>query len=103
MVVHVCPICARSHAVREARAAVAYGRQFTCSPECESERRRRRRHHPARPAVADEVTRAASVWRRLGDYAARSLHVWVIGAVGADLVRTAAWTRRSDPGAIVKH
>jgi hypothetical protein len=83
--------------VREARAQVAYGRQFTCSPECESERRRRRRHHPAQPLVVGERKRAASGWQRLRAYAARSLHVWVIAATGADLIRTAAWTRSSDP------
>jgi len=91
MVLHTCPICGRSHAVREARAQVAYGRQFTCSPECESERRRRQRNRHAQPAVVEEAKRGASAWRRLGASAAGSLHVWVIGAAGADLVRTAAW------------
>jgi len=89
--------------VREARAQVAYGRQFTCAPECESERRRRRRHHPAQPLVVGERKRAASRWQRLRACVANSLHAWVIGAVGADLVRTAAWTRRGDPGAIAEN
>jgi hypothetical protein len=97
MVFHTCPICGCSHPVRDARAQVAYGRQLTCSPECESERRRRRRNHPVRPLVAAQPKRAPGVWRRLGAYAARSLHVWVIGTVGADLVRTAAWTRELRP------
>ena len=97
MVVHTCPICTRRHEVREARATVAYGRQFTCSPECESERRRRRRHYPARPLVVGEPKRAASGWQRLRDYAAKSLHMWVISATGADLVRTAAWMRSTHP------
>jgi hypothetical protein len=95
---HTCPICTRSHAVREARASVAYGRQLTCSPECESERRRRRRNRPLRPlAVVVEAKRRTSAWQRLRGYAARTLHVWVLGTAGADLVRTAAWTRRHDP------
>jgi len=38
-----CPACGKTHAVNAARAAVAYGRQLTCSPECESLRRRRMR------------------------------------------------------------
>ena len=98
MVLHTCPICSRRHAVREARAQVAYGRQFTCSPECESERRRRRRNHPGRPLVVGEAKRTARGWQqRLAVYAAKSLHVWVIAATRADLVRTAAWTRSSDP------
>lgn len=43
MVVHVCPVCGKAHAVNPARHSVAWGRQFTCSTECESERRRRMR------------------------------------------------------------
>ena len=97
MVAHTCPVCRLTHQVREARAQVAYGRQFTCSPECESERRRRRRHYPARPLVVGEPNRAASGWQRLRAYAAKSLHVWVVAATGADLVRTAGWMRSSDP------
>jgi hypothetical protein len=30
-----------------------YGRQLTCSPECESERRKRTRHHPRSPIGRD--------------------------------------------------
>ena len=56
-----------------------------------------------RSSVARAANRTASGWGRVRAYAARSLHVWVIGAVGADLVRTAAWTRRSDPGAIAEN
>ena len=97
MVTHTCPVCRQTHQVREARAQVAYGRQFTCSPECESERRRRRRHYPARPLVVGERKRAASGWQRLRAYAAKSLRVWVIAATGADLVRTAAWMRSNEP------
>ena len=41
--VHVCPVCGKSHTVNQARHSVAWGRQFTCSCECESERRRRMR------------------------------------------------------------
>ena len=43
MVTHTCPICSRTHEVPAARAQVAYGRQFTCSPDCEVVRRRRMR------------------------------------------------------------
>jgi len=97
MVSHTCPICGRRHAVREARAQVAYGRQFTCSPECESERRRRQRNHPvSRPLVVGQRERAPTVWRRLVVYAAKSLHVWVIAATRADLARASAWRRSSD-------
>ena len=97
MVSHTCPICGRRHAVREARAQVAYGRQFTCSPECESERRRRQRNHPvARPLVVGQHERATTGWQRLVVFAAKSLHVWVIAATGADLTRASAWTRSRD-------
>ena len=40
LLMHDCPICGRRHEVNEARASVAYGRQLTCSPECEGARRR---------------------------------------------------------------
>jgi len=40
---HRCPICNKAHEVSEARAEFAYGRQLSCSPECESLRRRRSR------------------------------------------------------------
>lgn len=43
MIIHVCPVCGKSHAVNAARHSVAWGRQFTCSCECEAERRRRMR------------------------------------------------------------
>lgn len=43
MIVHVCPVCGKSHAVNPARHSVAWGRQFTCSCDCEAERRRRMR------------------------------------------------------------
>jgi hypothetical protein len=38
-----CPACGVTHAVNAARASVAYGRQLTCSPECESAERQRMR------------------------------------------------------------
>ena len=41
--------------------------------------------------------RAASTWERARGSAAKSLHVWVVAAAGADLVRTAAWMRSTDP------
>ncbi len=93
----MCPICKRTHQVREARAQVAYGRQFTCSPECETERRRRQRSHPAQPLIVGEAKRAAGGWQRLRAYAAKSLHVWAIASAGADLVRTAGRMRGSYP------
>ncbi len=54
MIIHVCPVCGKSHAVNAARHSVACGRQFTCSCECESERRRRMRRqiHDALPRSA---------------------------------------------------
>jgi hypothetical protein len=69
MVTHTCPICSRTHEVREVRAAFAYGRQLTCSPECESERRKRMRQRPA------------------GELAPSTLHTWVVASTAADLVR----------------
>jgi hypothetical protein len=95
MVVHTCPVCRLTHEVREARAQVAYGRQFTSSPECESERRRRRRIRATLPIVSGP-TRVPSAWQRLRSHAAKSLHAWVVAATGADLVRTAAWMRGGD-------
>ena len=52
MILHTCPVCAQVHQVREARAQLAYGRQFTCSADCESERRKRMRCHVAHPGAA---------------------------------------------------
>jgi hypothetical protein len=97
MVSHTCPVCGRRHAVREARAEVAYGRQLTCSPECEAERRRRRRCHPARSLVATGPERPARGWRWLRGSAAQVLRVWVMASTRADLVRTAAQMRGADP------
>jgi hypothetical protein len=45
MMIHICPVCGKAHSVNPARHSVAWGRQFTCSTECESERRRRMRRH----------------------------------------------------------
>jgi hypothetical protein len=59
MVMHNCPICHRSHDVREVRAALAYGRQLTCSPECEAEDRKRMRRH-AGESIHPPVTAGAS-------------------------------------------
>jgi hypothetical protein len=84
MVTHTCPICDRVHQVREVRAALAYGRQLTCSPDCESARRKRMRERPAAAAPAGSAsTDVASV-----------LHTWVTVATAADLVRTAATAHR---------
>ena len=43
IVIHICPVCGKSHTVNQARHSVAWGRQFTCSCDCEAERRRRMR------------------------------------------------------------
>ena len=87
MITHSCPICNRTHEVREVRAALAYGRQLTCSPDCESERRRRMRQRPA-----DETGSSARPreWALCSPDVSRQLHVWVMATVAADLVRTAA-------------
>ena len=60
MVFHTCPICGQGHDVRESRAQMAYGRQLTCSPDCESERRKRMRYHPFRPLAAAQSEPSAS-------------------------------------------
>lgn len=87
MVTHSCPICNQAHEVREVRAALAYGRQLTCSPECESLRRKRMRERPA-----DETGRSVrhGEWASLAPDVSRQLHVWVVATVAADLVRAAA-------------
>jgi hypothetical protein len=41
--VHQCPVCGTRHQVTPTRAAMAYGRQLCCGPDCEAERRRRAR------------------------------------------------------------
>jgi hypothetical protein len=41
--VHRCPVCGAPHEVKPVRAEMAYGRQLSCSPDCEAERRRRLR------------------------------------------------------------
>ncbi|MDB5807943.1 MAG: hypothetical protein JWN94_65 [Betaproteobacteria bacterium] len=38
---HQCPVCGTLHEVNAVRAQFAYGRQLSCSPDCEAERRRR--------------------------------------------------------------
>jgi len=43
MELHRCPICGAAREVPPERAQFAYGRQLTCSPDCEAERRRRSR------------------------------------------------------------
>lgn len=40
MTIHVCPVCGKAHAVNPARQSVSWGRQLTCSCDCEAERRR---------------------------------------------------------------
>jgi hypothetical protein len=40
---HCCPVCGSPHEVSPSRAELAYGRQLSCSPGCEAERRRRAR------------------------------------------------------------
>jgi hypothetical protein len=42
-VVHSCPVCNARHEITAVRAAMAYGRQLCCSPDCEGERRRQAR------------------------------------------------------------
>lgn len=37
---HLCPICGKKHFVKEARHRVAYGKQYSCSLECEIKRRK---------------------------------------------------------------
>lgn len=88
MVNHVCPICNSTHAVREARAALAYGRQLTCSPDCESVRRKRMRERPAAPAES------SAGWTSRSPEVARVLHAWVMVAAAADLVRTEAMSHQ---------
>ena len=39
-VAHVCPVCGAVHNIPPGLAAMAYGRQFTCSSRCKAERRR---------------------------------------------------------------
>ena len=41
---HECPVCGKGHRVNAARHAVSYGRQLTCSCDCEGQKRRRWRH-----------------------------------------------------------
>ena len=40
---HECPVCGTVHEVSVVRGQFAYGRQLSCSPDCEAERRRRSR------------------------------------------------------------
>jgi hypothetical protein len=85
MVKHTCPVCHCDHEVRAARDAVAYGRQLTCSPDCESVRRRQMRAVPpqlpaeSRPGVAALTPRPPEV--------ARVLHAWVTVRAAADMIR----------------
>lgn len=69
MVTHTCPICKRRHEVREVRTVLACGRQLTCSPRCESERRTGMRQ------------------RAEGESAPSTLHTWVVARAASNLVR----------------
>ena len=63
VLLHRCPVCRAVHKVSPARAQFAYGRQLTCSPDCEAERRRKVRAAYRRMgfhAVADCKPRTAS-------------------------------------------
>jgi hypothetical protein len=42
--VHLCPVCGKWHFVNEATHRVAYGKQYSCSLECEIKRRKAWRH-----------------------------------------------------------
>ena len=42
--IHLCPVCRKWHFVNEARQRVAYGKQYSCSSECEAKRRKAWRH-----------------------------------------------------------
>jgi hypothetical protein len=101
VVLHRCPICGVRHEVRQARAEVAYGRQLTCSPECESERRRRRRHRPFRPLVAAERASPPGPWARLCRHVAQTMHVWTRARAAADLALTELHRARAHPVARV--
>jgi len=59
MISHTCPICGQAHEVREARVQLAYGRQLTCSPDCESERRKRMRLDPFPQWAAEQCAPTA--------------------------------------------
>jgi hypothetical protein len=69
MITHVCPICHQQHLVRAIRVVFAYGRQLTCSPHCESERRKRMRHPPTDASTSPV------------------LHAWVLARTTADMAR----------------
>jgi len=45
MVPHRCPVCEKRHWINRARHSVAWGKQFTCSRECEVRLRMRWRGH----------------------------------------------------------
>jgi hypothetical protein len=40
---HECPVCGKGHLVNHILHALAYGRQLTCSCDCERRKRRERR------------------------------------------------------------
>ena len=85
MIMHTCPICGCAHEVHPARAQVAYGRQFTCSPDCEIARRRRMRDI----ASAFPAERPARRWQRVQTTVAQVLHTWVSARARADLTAAA--------------
>ena len=88
MVMHTCPICGRTHEVPPARAQVAYGQQFTCSPDCEIARRRRMRQWPSALPEAPAKPSARG-WQRVQTAVAQVLHTWVSARTRADLAATA--------------
>jgi len=65
---HQCPVCDTVHEVTAARAQFAYGRQLSCSPDCEAERRRRSRAAYRRTPTlvrSNTVTQPFSIGRGL--------------------------------------
>jgi hypothetical protein len=62
---HQCPVCNTDHEVTPVRAQFAYGRQLSCSPDCEAERRRRSRA-AYRRALTLVRTDAPAISRPLG-------------------------------------
>lgn len=42
---HACPTCGKKHCVNQARQRLAYGKQFSCSAECEAIRRKNWRRY----------------------------------------------------------
>jgi len=103
---HRCPVCRVEHKVSAARAQFAYGKQMTCGPDCEAERRRQVRAAYRRMgfhAVAGPVNSPAPSANRLSPETAPRIALFVtVESKDAADARKAVFLADAGPVDVVK-